>query len=276
MKILSLGAGVQSSTIFLMSCYGELDKLDSAVFADTGWEPAKVYEWLRFLRSEGRRYGIEIHVVSQGNIRNDALHSQVRGTKGKGTRWASMPYYTSDRITGKPGMIRRQCTYEYKIRPIEKKMRALAGYRPHQRIPTGTVEVWKGISTDEMQRSTISTTKWITFHYPLIEQRMSRHDCLQWFKDNKLPSPPRSSCLGCPYHNNREWRLIRDESPDEWDDVVKFDKTIRRCGGMKGDMFLHQNRVSLDEVDLRTAEDFGQLRLFDDNFRVECAGVCGV
>lgn len=276
MNILSLGAGVQSSTIFLMSCYGEIDRIDAAVFADTGWEPRKVYEWFEFLQAEGDKHGIPIHIVSQGNLRDDALNSQVRGVKANGCRWASMPYYTTDRETGKAGMIRRQCTYEYKIRPIEKKMRELAGYQPRQRIPAGTVEVWKGISTDEMQRATMSAVKWISFYYPLIELGMSRHDCLEWFRAKGLPLPPRSSCLGCPYHHNREWRMIRDEAPEEWAEVVAFDKAIRRCGGMRGDVFLHADRVPLDEVDLRTAEDAGQLRLFADNYRDECAGVCGV
>ena len=38
LRILSLGAGVQSSAVLLMSCDGVLPKLDCAIFADTGWE----------------------------------------------------------------------------------------------------------------------------------------------------------------------------------------------------------------------------------------------
>src|ERR1700716_1219223 len=51
--ILSLGAGVQSSTLALMSVGGFLPASFSrpvaAVFADTGWEPAAVYAHLRRL-----------------------------------------------------------------------------------------------------------------------------------------------------------------------------------------------------------------------------------
>ena len=36
LNVLSLGAGVQSSTLLLMSCRGVLPKLDAAIFADTG------------------------------------------------------------------------------------------------------------------------------------------------------------------------------------------------------------------------------------------------
>lgn len=310
MKILSLGAGVQSSTIFLMGCYGELQErlgetFDTAIFADTGWESKEVYEWFKFLRSKGEKHGVKIHTVTAlnretnaiRNIKEDALVSQVRGDKSKGKRHASLPYFilgpeetmrrseigkkVKFRIISQKkemltfrrlGMIRRQCTGEYKIIPIEKLQRKLAGYEPRKRIPAGTIETWKGISTDEMQRASMSTVKWIEFYYPLIELQMSRNDCKSWFEKKGLPGPPRSSCLGCPYHSKNEWRHIKNNSPEEWEETVAFDKSIRKCGGMRGDVFLHADRVPLDEVDLSTPEDHGQMSFFSD----ECAGVCGV
>lgn len=48
-QVLSLGAGVQSSTVLLMSIVGELESLDGAVFSDTGWEPQAVYDHLQTL-----------------------------------------------------------------------------------------------------------------------------------------------------------------------------------------------------------------------------------
>ena len=53
------------------------------------------------------------------------------------------------------------------------------------------------------------------------------------------------------------------ESPSEWADAVAFDKAIRKCGGMRGDVFIHADRIPLDQVDLRNAADHGQLSLFD-------------
>lgn len=41
-NVLSLVAGVQSTTVALMSIEGALPRLDHAVFADTGWEPQGV------------------------------------------------------------------------------------------------------------------------------------------------------------------------------------------------------------------------------------------
>jgi len=48
--VISLGAGVQSSTMALMAANGELPKPDCAIFADTGYEPKAVYRYLEFLK----------------------------------------------------------------------------------------------------------------------------------------------------------------------------------------------------------------------------------
>ena len=60
--------------------------------------------------------------------------------------------------------------------------------------------------------------------------------------------------------------------PDEWADAVEFDKAIRNCGGMRGEMFVHQSGLPLDEVDLRNEADRGQRSLFGE----ECEGMCGI
>ena len=52
LRVLSLGAGVQSTTLALMAAHGEIGPMpDCAIFADTGWEPKAVYEHLAWLRS---------------------------------------------------------------------------------------------------------------------------------------------------------------------------------------------------------------------------------
>jgi hypothetical protein len=74
LRLLSLGAGRQSSALLKLSADGVLPKLDGAIFADTGWEPDTVYEHLDRLEVEvARPAGIPIYRVSNGNLRNDAL-----------------------------------------------------------------------------------------------------------------------------------------------------------------------------------------------------------
>ena len=272
-RFLALGAGVQSTTVLLMSCVGELPRLDGAIFADTGWEPKAVYVHLAWLEEEAAKYNIPVSRVSKGDLRADALISRVRGTKVEGTRWASMPLYTKVDGQEKEGMIRRQCTNEYKIEPIQKDLRARLGYEPRQVIPTAAIEQWFGISRDEMRRARISQVRWIINRYPLIfDVPKTRQQCLQWLAEHGYPEPPRSACIGCPFRSAFEWRQMRDERPEEWDDAVSFDKAIRNNGGLRGQVFLHRQCVPLDEVDLSTAEERGQLSLWNN----ECQGMCGV
>ena len=149
LRVLSLGAGVQSSTVLLMSCRGVLPKLDAAVFADTQWEPRQVYEHLEWLEAQAREAGIPVHRVTAGDLRQHTLEGFVRGSRDKSQRYASLPLHVLQ-PDGSRGMIRRQCTREYKIEPIERFIRReLLGLRPGQRWPKEhVIDQWFGISAD--------------------------------------------------------------------------------------------------------------------------------
>ena len=267
LRVISLGAGVQSTVMALMAAHGEIGPMpDCAIFADTGWEPAGVYEHLDWLE---KQLPFPTYRVSAGNIRDD----HMAGLNTTGQRFASIPMFTAN-----GGMGRRQCTAEYKVAPIRKKQRELLNVQPRKRVPKDTiVEQWLGISTDEAGRIKPSRDKWQINHWPLIDADMSRQDCMKWF-DAKYPGRvlSKSACIGCPFHNNNNWRDLRDNDPVSWSDAVEFDKAIRHNGsklvGMKEQQFLHRACVPLDEVDLDTAEDRGQLNFFVN----ECEGMCGV
>ncbi len=51
LRVLSLGAGVQSTTLALMIEKGEIPMVDAAIFADTGAEPKAVYDHLDWLET---------------------------------------------------------------------------------------------------------------------------------------------------------------------------------------------------------------------------------
>ena len=115
MNIISLGAGVQSTTILLMAAHGELGpKPDYAIFADTGWEPKAVYDHLKWLKEESARFGIQVIETAKGNIRTDLLESSINHSRS-----AAMPFYVYH--NGEQGIIPRQCTGDYKIAAINKK-----------------------------------------------------------------------------------------------------------------------------------------------------------
>lgn len=269
LQVISLGAGVQSTTMALMAAHGEIVPMpDCAVFADTGWEPAAVYDHLRWLSSPNV-LPFPVHVVHNGNIR----HALTTAEPG---RYAAVPFFL--RGSGnETGMGRRQCTHEYKLKPLRWKYRELLGRSRKDRIPKGACECWIGISTDEAVRMKPSDVAWCVNRWPLIEKRMNRNDCLQWLKRNSYPLPPKSSCIGCPFHDDTYWREMRDGRPDEWADAVNVDRAIRSGGTqfnakMRREQFIHRSLKPLDEVDLSTASDHGQLDLFLN----ECEGMCGV
>jgi hypothetical protein len=249
-----------------MAAHGEFGVMpDAAVFADTQWEPEAVYEHLTWLMSDNV-LPFPVYTTSAGDIRQGIIDRK----NVAGNRLASVPWFTE-----KGGMGRRQCTKEYKIRPLEKKMRELLGYKPRQRIPPGSCEVWIGISLDEAIRMKPAFNKWQVNRWPLVERGLHRRHCLEWLKDHGYPEPPKSACIGCPYHTNAMWRDMRDNDPGSWEDAVEIDAVLRD-GGPARKMteleYMHRDLVPLDQVDLRTAEDKGQLNMFLN----ECEGMCGV
>ena len=272
--IISLGAGVQSSTMALMAAHGEIEPMpECAIFADTKNEPAAVYEWLDWLEQQ---LPFPVVRVSQGDLREEQLTARMRGKKDdEGGRWASIPYYTLSLEDGQKGMVRRQCTSEYKIQPIERYMkREMLGLKPRQRSPKEPVIVqWRGISVDEAQRMKPSRERWYSVRYPLaMEHQMRRSDCKAWLWRNFKRVSPRSACKVCPFHSDAEWRDMKIYRPEEFNETVEFDHAIRKAGGTKGDTYLHRSCKPLDEVDFDNAEDRGQV----DAFGEECEGMCGL
>ncbi|MER8949811.1 hypothetical protein [Mesorhizobium sp. M0809] len=269
LRVLSLGAGVQSTTLALMAAHGHFGSLDCAIFADTGWEPASVYQHLRWLMSPNV-LPFPVHIVSALNLRESLIAA------GEGKRWASIPAFTRTvdrRGNISIGMIRRQCTTTSKIDPIRRKVRELAGLT-RKRSPTyPVVHQWLGISMDEAVRMKPSRAAWQLNRFPLIESRMTRKDCLEWLKSHGYPTPPKSACIGCPYHSDAIWRSMRNNDRAAWDDAVEVDQAIRTgLRGIRGEVFLHRSGVPLEEVDLSTAADHGQLDLWPN----ECEGMCGL
>jgi hypothetical protein len=266
LRVLSLGAGVQSTTLALMAARGEIGPMpDCAIFADTGWEPKHVYEHLDRLE---KLLPFPVYRVSQGDLR-----STIGGPKGKYLVLDIPVYVSTNGVAG--GMTNRSCTRDYKISPIQRKVRELVGLTRKRSPKEPIVEQWIGISLDETIRMKPNREAWIRSRWPLIEQRMTRNDCLRWMERNGFEEPKKSSCIGCPYHSDAEWRAVKAD-PQAWADAIEIDERLRSqpAGAfrLKGDLYLHRSCKPLAEVDLSTAEERGQLNLFLN----ECEGMCGV
>lgn len=266
--IISLGAGVQSSTMALMAARGEIDPMPNcAIFADTQAEPASVYKWLDWLE---KQLPFPVHRVTKGNLAQAAL---TKKTKRDGSgEWSKscIPGFIKN-PDGSCGLLQRQCTYDYKVIPLTR----VALQIMKDTGATGVIQ-WIGISLDEVHRMKPSRDKRITNRWPLVDKKMHRWSCLNWMRVNWYPQPPRSACVYCPYHSDTEWRRLRDEEPEEFAKAVQFDRDYRQIkketGNMHGLPYLHRSLVPLDQVDFSTDVERGQGLLWGN----ECEGMCGV
>lgn len=250
LRLLSLGAGVQSTTLLLLAAQGAIPSFDAALFADTGWEPRSVYRHLERLEHTAAEAGIAIIRVSAGNIRDDALDEKHR--------FASMPLFVRG-PQGQRGMARRQCTSEYKIRPLKREARPLLGFPHPTRVPTGVyVTQAIGISVDDVHRAKDADVRYLRNVFPLLDLGWTRRDYRAYLTAHGWGDTPRSACVGCPYRSNTSWAELKATAPEEFEDAAKFDAAIRhghpvaakRGMPLYGTYYLHSSRTPLADVDL--------------------------
>ena len=221
-NIISLGAGVQSSTMALMAAHGEITPMPvAAIFADTQAEPTSVYRWLDWLE---KQLPFPVYRVSQGSLTDACLKTRTNRKTGR-------PYYSNMipvfilAANGTQGKVPRHCTYDYKIVPIRRCVRKLAEIvRAQQKI--GVIQ-WIGISQDEILRMKPSRDPWARFRWPLVERRMTRTMCLDWMREHGYPEPPRSACIYCPFHSATEWRRLQTEEPEAFAEAVDFEVRLQ-------------------------------------------------
>ena len=249
MKIISLGWGVQSFTLAAMVALGELPPVDAAVHADTTHERTATYEFANNWTQWLEKHGIRVVVVDDSEAAKHIYTGEM------------IPAYTQN--NGSSGQAIRSCTQRWKIAPLRRWLQANRNGKQ--------VEMWLGISLDEVQRMKESNVKYIRNVYPLIDRRMSRHDCKLWLERHGLQVPPRSACVFCPFHSRAEWRNLRDNAPLDWEKAKYIDRKIRNARPPY-DLFLTDQRVPLEQADLDSETDKGQLSLWDN----ECEGVCGI
>jgi hypothetical protein len=241
LRALSLGAGVQSTTLALMAAHGEIEAPDCAIFADTGWEPAAVYRHLDWLE---KQLPFPVKRVRGGDIRDSIANE----------RYDPIPWYVHG------GFGRRQCTKVYKLYPIRRQVRQMLGGK----TPKAGCEMWVGISRDEAHRMKDSTVAYIENRWPLVELNLTRSDCRGKLERWGVTAP-RSACCGCPYLSDGDWRERRQQP--EWEETVAISHRLAATG-----QFMHRSLKPIDEVDLLTWEERGQADLFG----ADCEGMCGV
>lgn len=156
--------------------------------------------------------------------------------------------------------MRRQCTREFKITPIDVALRSWLtsvglGYVDsinRNYVKRGVeLNFHLGISIDESRRVSPSRTKWKIHKYPLIEIGFTRNDCVNFAIANGYPIPPKSSCIFCPYHTDDYWASLTASELNhaiKLDDYVRTDAFKRKIKSLHGEMFIHSSCRPLRDI----------------------------
>lgn len=280
MKTLSLGLGVQSTWLYLASSMGLLPRMDAAIFVDTGREKKKTLEYLEWLEKwSDKNNGIPLIVIRKKNLYADLLNKE----NPTGGRFSSIPAFTKNEDRS-IGMLRRQCTNEYKIEQVDKAIRELLGLKRNQRVKQ-IIEIWQGISLDEIDRLKIPQEKWKVFVYPFCgyyipsngkAQKvdwnflMTRHKIIAEYERHGLPVPPKSSCVFCPYQSDYAWYEMKVNEPDDFTAAIEVDEAIRNSAkkGINSPAYLHDSCKPLKEIDFSSHAN--------DLWKGECSGTCHI
>lgn len=275
----SFGGGVQSTAIALRlihdpQAFETIGLPRLIIFADTGAETHQTYSHVATIFEQLQIAGYQTATVKAK--RKDGSNFSILDDPENNRMGISTPPYFTKNEDGKKGLLLRQCTREYKINPIQKRIRQELGYKFRQRIPRYSINIWLGISIDEAHRMTVSQDKWAVNVYPLIEWEWDRSKCADYCNKKLGYSVPKSACFFCPFTHPSEWVRKKQNEPENFKLAVDFDKRVRNLrtfSGIKQPVFLHPSCIPLEDVVpnqmlLPLGVDYG--------FGNECTGHCGV
>jgi len=231
-EYLSFGGGSPSMALAILNAQGKVEpRAEFAIFADTGWERQATYEAVDSSREWLEARGLEVVTVQAPE---GALDQNIYGQDKN----MPLPVFVDG-----GGMGPRRCTDRWKVRIIR-------GY-VSRRFGRGTPQVVQlGLHYDEIQRMKDSKVKRDRNRWPLIELKLGRQACDEIVRSVGLTVPPRSACIGCPFHSRASWQRVASESPEDFERACQMDDYLHERSKRLGwpDMFLSSQRQRLRTV----------------------------
>ena len=235
--ILSYGGGVNTTALMIYIVNNKLP-IDEAVFADTGGELPETYAYLKVAREYLKKHGIKLRTIKV----------KVNGTG---------LYECATRRKVIPSQVWRWCTRDFKIRPIHRYYKALHAH----------INQYIGIDYGEVHRMKDSGEEYVSNHYPLVDAKVNRKDCIEIIKAEGLPVPLKSGCYFCPFNNHERWDFVLNSHPRLYDKAMKLEENSKHFPKQKLNSYrLSELKPLLQERKIPTQEGDNEANL--------CGGHC--
>ena len=215
LNIISYGAGVDSTAMILKMIEMKIT-IDQVVFADTGGELPETYKTVEIMIKYCDDHGIPFEIVR--NFHLVTLFNKC--------------------ITRRvfPDMFKRWCTRDFKVAPIHRFYRKnFKGFMINEYI---------GIDAAETRRCREAKEDYITKHYPLVDWKMDRNDCLDYIMEHKFPYVIKSGCYFCPFNSLSRWDYIKKKHPKLYRMCKKLEKQSKHYA--QGMRLIKQNKRTDD------------------------------
>lgn len=267
MKILSCGAGQQSTALALMSCENAITRenrhplvpvYDAILFCDLGGESEWVYKQVDFIAKSCKRANIPFYVLKDRNLKEDYF------TNYGNARVCTIPFWSIDE-NGKKGKMTRHCTIDYKIVQMQNFTRwNLLGYRKGERTKPEDIQAHEmhiGFTYEEQQRIFDSKHKLFVNKFPMVEMGITRADNYAYVKEYWGLETRGSACLFCPFHTNYFFEECKCNCKDDYDTILKFDDLLEkgvpdsRIGVPNSKVFISKSRKRIRDLDPEECKD---------------------
>lgn len=224
--ILSFGGGVNTVALMILLIRDGFP-LDEVVFADTGGEMPETYDYLHIASKYLEQREIPFRVVA----------NRIKGRDLYDTSWNRRVF---------PSVVWRWATRDFKVRPIHQYYRSLDAH----------INQYVGIAWDEIERMKDSRVNYVTNIYPLIDQKMTRDDCIEVIGSEGLPIPVKSGCYFCPFNSLDRWAWIHDSHPDLFEKAILLEENSKHFPSQRLSDQVYRNRqkVTMRELGERLTE----------------------
>lgn len=273
LDVQSIGFGVQSTAMAIMSGIDEMPRADKYYFSLLRETP-QTLDYIDYIIPRLSRLGVDVEILKPIDIYEHVLSWPISDRVSMLPLW----FLGND---GRRQPLNRQCTKDFKIDVIAAEIRNYLGIK---RLKRNSVRIWQGISIDEIsraKRSALFPDSFRVNHYPYIGQFANiTYPGKDWesFSRQKITTnifnrlgikvPPRSSCFFCPFHDVFYWLWLYENCPKEWELACVLDESIRNYNNKNssleaGPFFLYSGLIPLKEIDFdREIKKQNQVSLF--------------